>query len=196
MQMQGFPGSPLTRLPAAGEDYSGCVKTIIWIPRGEKCHPLCPQITALVGLLTAEPQGVCVAWLHTPLSLVLDSAPDSPGMVHACDENSFAHWQQVWAVLCCWSLCMVLALLPSHTTHGAEGKCSGRGLNLDFYPSENFVISADVMCSKAVKSLLFIGEKRKMDLLISVQKIQFIFVFSFNSILQDFNSFCLQLISG
>lgn len=83
-----------------------------------------------------------------------------------------------------WSCAVgvLLVLLPPHGTYGAEGKCSGQGLNLDFYLSENFVISADVMCSKAVKSLLFVRERRKMDLLISVSELS--------------NTLCLQLISG
>lgn len=168
MQMQSSPGSLLTGLRAAGEDYSGCVKTIIWTPQGGKLPPICPQIRASLGLLTAEPHGDFALPGFTflcPLSLIL--------LLAALEWLIFVI--RIPLLTCSGSeLCSrtgwsLLVLLPPHATQGAEGKCSGRGLNLDFYPSENFVISADVVCSKAVKSLLFIGEKRKMDLLISVQ---------------------------
>lgn len=111
--MQGFPGSPLTRLSAAGKDYSGCVKTIIWIPRGGKVPPPLSSNHSLGGAADSWTSG----GLHCLASH--SSVPCrwfcswQPGMVHACDENSFAHWQQVWAVLWCWSL-----LVP-RAVHGA-----------------------------------------------------------------------------
>lgn len=140
--------------------------------------PTCLQITASLGLLAAEPQGFF--FLPGPsffcsLSLIL--------LLTALEWLIFViriYWLTCSRSELCsrtgWTLVVpravlgvLLVLLPPPVTHGAEGKCSGRGLNLDFYPSENFVISADVTCSKAVKSLLFTGEQRKMDLLISVQ---------------------------